>query len=172
MFGSLKIGRHQEERDKVRNEQEESQSFLPGDAKESIKRPTSRKCSVDTAGPWKISTAILGILLILSLSSGLRHSVSRSYESGFDTDLRKSQPTPGFSFDKNLTITEPAVSSIKLERRKFYGGIIVNDSSDFELILDPGSPRYTGRPTQELDDAWDRIVGKLRRSLLQSPPAN
>ncbi|KAI1168247.1 hypothetical protein F5B18DRAFT_597635 [Nemania serpens] len=141
MFGALNIGGHQEARDKNRNEHEESQSFLTGDTDRSMKQPTARRCSVDTAGPWKISTAVLGLLLILLLSTELRHHVRPSYESGFNTDL------------------QPAVSSIKLERRKFFGGIIVNESSEFELVLEPGGVRYTGRPTQELDDAWDRIVG-------------
>lgn len=167
MFGALNIGGHQEARDKNRNEHEESQSFLTGDTDRSMKQPTARRCSVDTAGPWKISTAVLGLLLILLLSTELRHHVRPSYESGFNTDLRESQTTGNLSFNKALTIVEPAVSSIKLERRKFFGGIIVNESSEFELVLEPGGVRYTGRPTQELDDAWDRIVGKLYGSPLQ-----
>jgi hypothetical protein len=91
MFGALKkMGGYEEEGSNIRKEQDESQSFLSDDTDESIKRPTSRKCSLDTAGPWKVSTAILAVLFVLSLSSGLRHNVSRSYESGFETDLRKS----------------------------------------------------------------------------------
>ncbi|KAI0969599.1 hypothetical protein F4678DRAFT_473800 [Xylaria arbuscula] len=128
MFGTLNIGG--------------SQSFLTGDTDRSTKQPTARICSVDTAGPWKISTAVLGLLLILLLSTELRHRGRPSYESGFNTDL------------------QPAVSSIKPERRKFFGGIIVNESSEFELVLEPADARYTGRPTQGLDDAWDRIVGR------------
>lgn len=47
-----------------------------------------------------------------------------------------------------------------MHRMRFDGGIIVNESSLFELVLDQEGPRYTGRPSQKLDDAWDRLVGK------------
>jgi hypothetical protein len=42
---------------------------------------------------------------------------------------------------------------------RFYGGIAVNETGQFELMLDPLATRYTGHPTQQLDDAWDRLVG-------------
>lgn len=47
-----------------------------------------------------------------------------------------------------------------MQRTKFAGGIIVNDSDAFELMLDHGAPQYTGHPSQKLDDNWDRLVGK------------
>lgn len=42
---------------------------------------------------------------------------------------------------------------------RFYGGIVVNETNDFEVLLDPQSPRYVGHPTRQLDEAWDRLVG-------------
>ena len=61
-----------------------------------------------------------------------------------------------------LTIdTEPALSAIRMQKAKFYGGVIVNETSQFEVVLDPNSPRYVGHPTRELDAAWDQLVGKL-----------
>ena len=56
--------------------------------------------------------------------------------------------------------TEPAKKIIALEKVQFHGGIVVNETGDFNLISDPRGPKYTGRPTRELDAAWDSLVGK------------
>ncbi|KAL6791922.1 hypothetical protein J3E68DRAFT_428911 [Trichoderma sp. SZMC 28012] len=64
------------------------------------------------------------------------------------------------SFLSNGKEDEPAISAIKLNRRQFYGNIVVNASNQFELMLNPSEERYVGHPTAELDAAWDRIVGK------------
>ncbi|KAJ6437216.1 hypothetical protein O9K51_10187 [Purpureocillium lavendulum] len=56
---------------------------------------------------------------------------------------------------------KPALSAIRMQKAKFYGGVIVNETSQFEVVLDPNSPRYVGHPTRELDAAWDQLVGKL-----------
>ncbi|KAK1142038.1 hypothetical protein N8T08_008244 [Aspergillus melleus] len=60
---------------------------------------------------------------------------SGTYETGFQTDLVMS-----------------------LKEIQFYGGIVVNESGEFDLNLNPNGPRYTGHPTRELDAAWDEIV--------------
>ena len=58
---------------------------------------------------------------------------------------------------------EPAArnSAIRMQKTKFAGAIIVNESSQFELVLDRDGPRYVGHPTRELDAAWDKLVGTL-----------
>lgn len=58
---------------------------------------------------------------------------------------------------------EPAArnSAIRMQKTKFAGAIIVNESSQFELVLDRDGPRYVGHPTRELDAAWDKLVGKF-----------
>lgn len=55
---------------------------------------------------------------------------------------------------------EPALSAIQMQKVKFLGNIIVNETGGFEVVLDLESPRYVGHPTRELDAAWDRLVGK------------
>lgn len=63
--------------------------------------------------------------------------------------------------DNWYVITESARSAIKLRKRTFAGGIIVNETNQFEVSLNSDAPRYVGKPTQELDDAWDAIVGEF-----------
>lgn len=74
-----------------------------------------------------------------------------------------------------LTLIEPAKTAIRLLKKQFHGGIIVNGSSQFELILDATAPKYTGWPTQKLDDNWDRLVGvslQFLNTLQRSMTAN
>ncbi|KAH8888129.1 hypothetical protein GQ53DRAFT_265915 [Thozetella sp. PMI_491] len=141
MFSALKIGMNGKNNEKLSEEEDESKSFLSNTTEDGVDKQASRKCSPDAAGPWKIATAILSILFIASVFLGARKSTAPSYDTGFETDL------------------QPALSAIKVHKQKFYGGIVVNESSQFELVLDPNNPRYTGKPTRELDAAWDRLVG-------------
>ncbi|PLB50801.1 hypothetical protein P170DRAFT_474357 [Aspergillus steynii IBT 23096] len=66
---------------------------------------------------------------------------SDTYETGFETEL------------------EPSRKAMSLKRIQFYGGILVNESGEFDLNLNLNGPRYTGHPTRELDAAWDELVG-------------
>ncbi|KAI0468033.1 hypothetical protein F4859DRAFT_492435 [Xylaria cf. heliscus] len=131
---------------KQSSEGQEAESLLSGVVKLSDEQfSRSRQCT-SGATPWKVATAVLSLLLIIVVSAEINraafsHATSFSYETGFTTDL------------------EPALASIKIRQRSFAGAIIVNGTSQFELILDPSNPRYVGKPTQELDDAWDAIVG-------------
>ncbi|KAI0968526.1 hypothetical protein F4678DRAFT_201734 [Xylaria arbuscula] len=127
------------------DEGQEDQSLLSDGIKLSGKQfSRSRRCT-DGTTPWKIATAILSLLLVIISSAEINRIAFPtklfSYETGFSTDL------------------EPALTSVRLRQHRFAGAIIVNETSQFELVLDPSNPRYVGKPTQELDDAWDAIVG-------------
>ncbi|KAI1296029.1 hypothetical protein F5Y03DRAFT_371140, partial [Xylaria venustula] len=127
------------------NEEQEAQSLLSDVVKLSGKQfSRSRQCT-DGTTPWKVATAILSLLLVIVSSAEINRvafpTTLFSYETGFSTDL------------------EPALPSVRLHQHRFAGAIIVNETSQFELVLDPSNPRYVGKPTQELDDAWDSIVG-------------
>ncbi|KAK4455396.1 hypothetical protein QBC34DRAFT_460333 [Podospora aff. communis PSN243] len=122
-------------------EEEERQSFLPharnrvgGDG-----RPGQNR---DFSWIWKLSTLLFATLLLLDffLLRGGRHGAN-TYETGFSTDI------------------EPATASIRIRKMRFYGGVIVNETNQFHLVLDPKGPRYTGHPSRELDAAWDQLVG-------------
>lgn len=47
-----------------------------------------------------------------------------------------------------------------MQKIRFPGNIVVNETGGFELVLNPEIARYSGHPTRELDAAWDRLVGK------------
>ncbi|KAI1163312.1 hypothetical protein F5B18DRAFT_325107 [Nemania serpens] len=128
------------------DEEPEKQSFLSSAIKSDIEPSYWRQYCTDDVKPWKIATAVLSFLLVVLLSMEISRIVAPrkmllSYETGFATDL------------------EPALSAIKLRKHTFAGGIIVNETNQFEVTLNSGNPRYVGKPTQELDDAWDAIVG-------------
>jgi len=93
----------------------------------------------------RIAWLTLSVLLtsISCLSWFLRNDqqLQNSYEHGFNTDL------------------QPAKSAITLIETEFYGGIIVNSTGDFNLVLNPDEELYIGTPTRELDASWDRLVG-------------
>lgn len=70
-------------------EEEETQSFLPGQKQNDDDQP-GRKLSrfaLDGPGPWKCTTAILTVLLAISTFLQLRGGKQSNYETGFDTDL-------------------------------------------------------------------------------------
>ncbi|KAL2277820.1 hypothetical protein FJTKL_15112 [Diaporthe vaccinii] len=135
MFGAFK--KHHQSDDAAGSDEEET--FLP---KSNSKIEATARRSSWTDHVWKATTLLFAILFVMSLFLPRPLFQPRdTYETGFDTDL------------------EPAVASIKMQRTKFAGGIIVNDSDAFELVLDQGAPQYTGHPSQKLDDNWDRLVG-------------
>lgn len=119
---------------------EEHVAFLPGETDQAARCAQRQKKRVSEL--WRYSTAILGVLLLVSLYASYWTRSSPSYRTGFDTDLA------------------PATSAIRLKKVRFSGGIVVNESSQFELLLDAEGARYTGHPTPELDAAWDHIVGQ------------
>lgn len=90
---------------------------------------------------WILTTSLLAVAWLVTGVWASSSTGSRNYEQGFSTDL------------------QPALPAIRMETRQFYGGIEVNSSGDFALRLHPGSERFVGKPTAELDAAWDRIVG-------------
>ncbi|KAI1119427.1 hypothetical protein F5Y14DRAFT_437952 [Nemania sp. NC0429] len=128
------------------DEEPEKQSFLSNVIKSDAEPSYWRQYSTDDARPWKIATTVLSALFLILLGLEVSRIIpSRqrlvSYETGFGTDL------------------EPARGAIKVRKHTFAGGIIVNETNQFEVTLNSGSPRYVGKPTQALDDAWDAIVG-------------
>ncbi|KAL1846492.1 hypothetical protein Daus18300_014242 [Diaporthe australafricana] len=136
MFGAFRKPRQSD--DTAGSDEEET--FLP---KSNSKIQATALSSSWKDHVWKASTFAFAILFAVSVFLPRPVFQTRgTYETGFDTDL------------------EPAVASIELQRIKFPGGIIVNDSDAFELVLDQNTPKYTGHPTQKLDDEWDKLVGK------------
>ncbi|RFU73231.1 membrane ptm1 [Trichoderma arundinaceum] len=141
LFPNMKTNSTEKVNEQYRDEDEEAQSFLSNGKEDNQTKSISWRFIEDGSWPWKVATAVLAISLGLSLYLGQRNQPRDFYETGFITEL------------------QPAIPAIKLNRRKFYGNIIVNSSSQFELMLDPNGERYVGHPTAELDAAWDRIVG-------------
>ncbi|KAK4085882.1 hypothetical protein Purlil1_9839 [Purpureocillium lilacinum] len=131
------------------DEQEEKTSFLRSEQQlnrhhdATTTTTTTRFFDSYNLRLWQFATAVLTVLLVVSVYFNQWLGPGPSYETGFDTDL------------------EPAArnSAIRMQKTKFAGGIIVNESSQFELVLDRDGPRYVGHPTRELDAAWDKLVG-------------
>jgi hypothetical protein len=146
-------------------DEQETQSFLPGEKQNEHLQPTDKpdRFGLNGPKPWQYATVVLTILLAISAFLRIRDFSKSSYETGFDTDLGELQVNMLFLFvHLNLMVPEePALHAIQMRRIKFPGNIIVNETGEFEVMLDPDSPRYTGHPTRELDAAWDRLVGKL-----------
>ncbi|KAE8374156.1 hypothetical protein BDV26DRAFT_296218 [Aspergillus bertholletiae] len=90
---------------------------------------------------WIISTVLFALLFASSVVHQIIYRPSNSYETGFETDLG------------------PAKEAIFLKQVRFYGGIFVNETGQFDLHLNPDTPRYSGHPTRGLDAAWDVLVG-------------
>jgi len=133
MFGAIKNDRKPEE--------EECEPCLP----QTDKLTSSRRHGGQTRDfnwIWKLTTFLFAVLFVLQtfLFQGSRRG-GGTYETGFSTDL------------------EPATSAIRLRKVRFYGGVIVNDTNQFQVVLNPQSQRYTGHPSRELDSAWDELVG-------------
>lgn len=143
---------------------EQSESFLRHhDPRLALRLPPS----TNVLWPWVLSTSFFAILSLALLTFQVVPSRTGSYEVGFDTEL--GPYTICFSdcftwiYSSNMlgsTGTEPAKVAIAIEKVKFHGGIIVNETGHFNLISDPHGPKYTGHPTRELDAAWDSLVGK------------
>ena len=89
MFSVLNTIHRREQSVEDSEDQQESQSFLPSTT-DSEKEAQTREY-IDTAGPWRIATAVTSVLLLLSLASQVRKGMTSmsTYESGFETDLRK-----------------------------------------------------------------------------------
>ncbi|GAW23809.1 hypothetical protein ANO14919_133860 [Xylariales sp. No.14919] len=95
----------------------------------------------DSALLWRITTFFFALALFISLLEGWKVGYRNDYETGFRTEL------------------QPATSAINIRKKKFWGGIIVNETNQFEVILDPSDKRYTGHPTPQMDEDWDILVG-------------
>ncbi|RWA09274.1 hypothetical protein EKO27_g5844 [Xylaria grammica] len=95
----------------------------------------------DNALLWRITTFFFALALFISLLEGWKVGYRNDYETGFRTEL------------------QPATSAINIRKKKFWGGIIVNETNQFEVILDPSDKRYTGHPTPQMDEDWDILVG-------------
>lgn len=89
-----------------------------------------------------------------------------AFEKGFDTDLRM-YPSPRFllflislpSPRASHTDTTPgaAKSHIELEKVLFTGGIHFNPDGSVYIKGTPG-PTYVGKPSPEIDEAWDKLL--------------
>ncbi|KXX81067.1 Membrane protein PTM1 [Madurella mycetomatis] len=147
MFGALKKDGTSSGKKQGEPEEEECQSFLP---QKRASRDGHRRQTWDFTWIWKLTTFLFALLFLIQtfLLQGGRKRPD-TYETGFSTDL------------------EPATSAIRLRKVRFYGGVIVNETNQFQLVLDPKSPRYTGHPnrgyvalTREEADRVDAVVSE------------
>ncbi|MCJ1357901.1 MAG: hypothetical protein MMC33_007897 [Icmadophila ericetorum] len=99
--------------------------------------------SYKSALPWMISTCGLGVCLFVVLMINYPFFTGQKrYETGFATEM------------------QAGVHVIELEERRFWGGIKVNSNGSFYQNFNPDDQiRYVGRPTAEMDAAWDRLTG-------------
>ncbi|KAI1192611.1 hypothetical protein F5X97DRAFT_340080 [Nemania serpens] len=107
------------------------------------------------AFPWILSTVTLAgvcVFLAACLNSGNAAKAAcggqaktdgklGSYETGFVTDLK------------------PMTEAIELYRRKFWGGKKTYDNGTWYSNWNPDEPRYVGKPTDEMDQAWRKRIG-------------
>ncbi|KAI9833743.1 MAG: hypothetical protein M1819_003476 [Sarea resinae] len=92
--------------------------------------------------PWMVSTFVLGLCLLITLLLDSPFSERESFETGYATEM------------------QAAVHTIELEEVRFWGGIKADENGTFYMHFNPKDEiRYVGKPSRELDDAWDRLTG-------------
>ncbi|KIX97049.1 uncharacterized protein Z520_07163 [Fonsecaea multimorphosa CBS 102226] len=109
-----------------------------------INHPENRVCK----GPWPYlpwALAIfLSLLLIRNIWGQSEESRERqawgSYEAGFATDIDQTRPL------------------IRLKQVQFYGSFRVNDEGIWHLSRNDSEPVYVGKPSPEIDLAWDALI--------------
>lgn len=52
------------------------------------------------------------------------------------------------------------MNEIEIEEVRFWGGIKADGNGTFYMNFNPDEKvRYVGKPTREMDEAWDRLAG-------------
>lgn len=122
---------------------EEEEHFLCDNSSHCSHKPGVHKVGIQPKERifWLLLNVLLTTLFGFAWFLNKDLSLKDSYEHGFRTDL------------------QPAKPAIELIETEFYGGIVVNSTGDFNLVLKPDEECYVGIPTRELDAAWDRLVG-------------
>lgn len=121
-------------------ENEETVSFLEKD--DEFQCPYHHQHSSIAKLPWIwIASTVFFMLLSLTLTTkDLR--ISRSFETGFATDLEAAWP------------------SAELKQLSFTGGLLLDQNNTlYRQIVD--GPQYAGAPSPEIDGSWDKLLGAL-----------
>ncbi|PYH83792.1 hypothetical protein BO82DRAFT_430608 [Aspergillus uvarum CBS 121591] len=122
------------------DEDGEEELFLPSEPHKKRRFEETRP----EALPWMISTFTLGACLLVLLLLAYPASGGQSYEVGYATEM------------------QAAIPQIELERVRFWGGIKADENGTFYMHFNPADKvRYVGKPTRELDAAWDRLAGQF-----------
>ncbi|RAH46182.1 oxidase ustYa family protein [Aspergillus brunneoviolaceus CBS 621.78] len=122
------------------DEDGEEELFLPSEPHEKRRFEETRP----EALPWMISTFTMGACLLVLLLLAYPASGGQSYEVGYATEM------------------QAAIPQIELERVRFWGGIKADENGTFYMHFNPAdNVRYVGKPTRELDAAWDRLAGQF-----------
>ncbi|KAF3405169.1 hypothetical protein DPV78_003205 [Talaromyces pinophilus] len=54
---------------------------------------------------------------------------------------------------------QAAINEIEIEEVRFWGGIKADENGTFYMHFNPDEKvRYVGKPTREMDEAWDRLA--------------
>lgn len=131
--------------------------FLPPGYDEKLKLSSN-----NSPLPWMISTFVLGVCLLASLLMVYPFKSHASYENGFATDMREFSSS-WMPVKYILTCwTEAGIQIIETEEVQFTGGIKVDQNGSFYMHFNPQeNARYVGKPTKEMDEAWDRLTGSF-----------
>ena len=106
-----------------------------------------------------------------------------SYEDGFETDISKSQCTefPNYicsQIDREPASTTALPSKVILVKRRFAGSpqFLENGTSIIPPISEdaewPENVDYFAEPSEEVDDAWDRLIGERYLSVSEEESKN
>lgn len=110
---------------------------------------------------WTLVT-ILWILSLLTTAAWFSHKEavsSYSYETGFETDLGKSNIKSNNILDTLLkTIPAPIRPFIELKQVKFIGGLKFDENGTTYRSIEPGATQYVGEPSEEIDRAWRQLI--------------
>ncbi|CAD6444122.1 62466dc7-c077-468d-ae7d-29e61eabbd18 [Sclerotinia trifoliorum] len=110
----------------------------------SISTEKTRRYPRNSALPWMISTFALALCLLATLLISYPLKLPASYETGFATEM------------------QAGVHIIETEEVHFWGGIKAHPNGTFYMHFDPSTHvRYVGKPTAEMDEAWNRLTGRF-----------
>lgn len=114
--------------------------------------------------PWIISTVVLLLLTaVLIVRDILPASSQGSFEKGFVTDF-------GICPCKHAAIVtkpfaEPALPAISMHQVRFSGALRADENGTLFPAFNSSEPRYVGPPSPEIDQTWEKLLGRMDTGL-------
>ncbi|KAL7779959.1 hypothetical protein CFE70_009977 [Pyrenophora teres f. teres 0-1] len=140
----------------------DSKSTIKEESDDGLPKPTTLSLHVALLYFIIAFLLLIQVLLITLMPMSTKQSHFGSYETGFQTEMRKrSKQTSLYPFICMLTRgLGPSQSTLTLHRVKFYGGVLFDENGTVSLSHRPGEPDYFGTPGPDIDYAWGKLLNE------------